>query len=155
MAGLIHTIKKDTSNMVLNKALAEYKPMAKPATDLGSLAKMVKQDIANQAVVKQTDTTGEDTKEQGRSFNSTTKQKGFRLKRETSHQQFFTQAGKRSKQDMAFNSYQDTQEGGGGGGDGDGDGGEGDNVCHPSVTEVSNPPANIEEADSHSPNCED
>ena len=139
--------------MVLNKALAEYKPKAKP-TDLGSLAKMVKQEIASQTDVKQTNTSKEGIKEQSENANSTTKPKGFRLKRETSHQpsigQFFTPAAKISKQEMAFNFYQDTQE------DGDGGCGEDDNSCHPSVAEVSNhTPANIEDADNPFLNAED
>jgi len=50
MAVLIQSIKKDTGNIVLHKALADYKPKQK--SDLASLAKIVTHEISSQAASK-------------------------------------------------------------------------------------------------------
>jgi len=115
MAGLIHSIKKDTSNLVLHKALAEYKPKQK--TDLGSLAKEVRQEISSKAVTNNKDTVEDEVKIGEGSYKKVSKQTGFRLKRDSSHQlsigQFFTPASKvkdEREEDHGINFYRDIED---------------------------------------------
>jgi len=104
MAVLIHSIKKDTANILLNKALAEFKPTIKPASQLVSLANSVKKEIKESKVP----VTGNkaDT-----SDSATSNQKGFRLKRESSRQsiigQFFKKADSPKKGTTTVNSNHD------------------------------------------------
>ena len=115
MAGLIHSIKKDTGNLVLHKALAEYKPKQK--SDLGSLAKEVTQEISSKADTKNKDAAEDEVKKKGESFKKVTKQSGFRLKRDSCHQlsigQFFTSASKvndENEESPGINFYRDVED---------------------------------------------
>merc|ERR1712142_1174375 len=95
MAVLIQSIKKDTGNIVLHKALADYKPKQK--SDLASLAKIVTHEISSQAASKN-EVTEHGRKQSKEKISKEKKQSGFRLKRETTQQtnigQFFTPATK-------------------------------------------------------------
>jgi len=115
MAVLIQSIKKDTGNIVLHKALADYKPKQK--SDLVSLAKIVTHEISNQSATKN-EVTEHGRKQNKDKISKEKKQSGFRLKRETTQQtnigQFFTPATKvkREKDDeddvSRLNFYRDS-----------------------------------------------